>query len=71
MTARNLLGIALLLLISAAAYGDGEFSWDRLSKSQQAILAEFRADWDNLPPKRQERLSRGAEHWMAMSDGER
>jgi hypothetical protein len=71
MKAKSILGIVALLLISTVSYGDDELGWDSLSESQQTVLSEFREDWDKLPPKRRERLSRGAEHRLAMSDDER
>ena len=71
MKANTLLGITLLLLISPASYADDAHSWNSLSESQRAVLAKFEDDWDSLPAKRRERLSRGAEHWSGMSKDQR
>jgi len=39
MKAKILLGIAFLLLISGASYGDDALGWDSLSKSKQEVIA--------------------------------
>ena len=54
-------------LLSVAAHS---LQWERLSPTEQALLAPARERWNTLPAERQQKLRDGAAHWSQMKPDE-
>ena len=40
--------------------------WSSLDSSQRAMLAPLQAQWDQMPPHRQQRMAEHAQHWAQL-----
>ena len=68
--------VALLLAMPAAhAQAEGaavqSVPWASLSAEQQRLLGRFAPNWDQMPPQRQQALTRGSERLLAMTPEQR
>lgn len=74
---RLLAALAALLLAMPAVHAQAEGAtaqsvpWASLSAEQQRLLGRFEANWDQMPPQRQQALTRGSDRLLAMTPEQR
>jgi len=72
--AKTLLGVALYLLIAAAAFAAGTNSknpsWDELTAAQREILAPIAGEWSGFDAKRKQKWLRVAKRYPKMTERE-
>lgn len=56
---------------AAAPAQGGGVPWSSLSQDQQHLLSRLSAQWEQLPPQRQQALASGSQRWLGMSPDQR
>ncbi len=70
----NSLTLMYMLLILAVGYAradSADLAWDKLSKTQQAVLKNLQQSWKDIPLERRQRLVIGATRWHEMTAEQR